>query len=39
MGKSLEDKMDGAGQSRVERPFRRDLRWQAGDWIPAFLRE
>jgi hypothetical protein len=33
MGKSLEDKMDGAKQSRVERSLWRDMRL---DWIPAF---
>ena len=33
MAKSLEDKMDGARQSRVERSLWRDLRL---DWIPAF---
>jgi len=33
MGKSLEDKMDRAGQSRVKRSLWHDLRL---DWIPAF---
>jgi hypothetical protein len=33
IAKSLEDRMDGSGQSWVERCLRRDLRW---DWIPAF---
>ncbi len=33
MGESLEDKMDGAKQSRVERSLWRDMRL---DWIPAF---
>jgi hypothetical protein len=33
MGNNLEEKTDRAGRSRVERPFRRDLRL---DWIPVF---
>ncbi len=36
MGKSLEDTMDRAGQSRVERSLWRDPRL---DWIPAFSGE